>query len=91
MNRKCKDNENSEAFSFELPITSNGLFFGNALVEGFGCKENGKVEADIDNVIYENVEMKPFLEWTGGMSKIYAAAKNQVEAIFEEKEQLEIA
>lgn len=87
--RKC--NQGAEPFTFEMPLNKNGLFVGNLLVEGFGCKANGKYEADVDNVFYNNVEIKPVLEVLGGMNQIDAAAANHVESMFEEKEQLELA
>lgn len=84
--KKC--NHGAEPFSFEMPLTKNGQFFGNLLIEGFGCKENGKCSADIDNVFFENVEVKPLLEVFGGMNEIDAAAKNHVQSMFQVPELL---
>lgn len=81
MNRKC--NQGAESFTFEMPLNSNGLFVGNLLVEGFGCKQNGRCVADIDNVFYNNIEIKPILEVLGGMVQIDAAAENHVQSMFE--------
>jgi hypothetical protein len=89
MNRKC--NHGAEPFTFEMPLTSNGLFIGNLLVEGFGCKQNGKCNADIDNVFYNNVEIKPVLEVLGGMAAIDAAAENHVQSMFEPVKELAVA
>ena len=80
--KKC--NPGALPFSFEMPLTKNGLFFCNLLVEGFGCKEDGKFNADVDNVLYDNVEIKPILEVFGGMKEIDAAAENHVQSMFEE-------
>lgn len=82
--RKC--NQGAVPFTFEMPLNKNGLFFGNLLIEGFGCKENGKYNADIDHVFFENTEIKPVLEVLGGMAEIDAAATNHVESMLEEKE-----
>lgn len=82
--KKC--NHGATPFSFEMPLTKNGLFFGNLLVEGFGCKENGKFNADVDNVLYNNVEIKPVLEVFGGMNEVDAAAENHVTEMLSELE-----
>lgn len=84
--RKC--NHGAEPFTFEMPLNKNGLFIGNLLVEGFGCKENGKCNADVDNVFYNNIEIKPVLEVLGGMAMIDAAASNHVESMFQEEKEL---
>lgn len=81
MSRNCKPG--AESFTFEMPLNSNGLFIGNLLIEGFGCKENGKCNADIDHVFYENLDIKPVLEVLGGMTEIDAAATNHVKSMFE--------
>ena len=87
--RKC--NQGALPFTFEMPLTRNGLHVGDLLVEGFGCKENGKFNADIDNVFFNNIEIKPILEVLGGMDQIDAAAENHVESMFEEEKELAIA
>lgn len=84
--RKC--NPGAEPFTFEMPLNKNGLFIGNLLVEGFGCKQHGKSNADIDNIFYNNVDIKPMLEVLGGMEQIDAAAENHVKSMFEEPELL---
>jgi len=89
MSRKCK--QGAEPFTFEMPLTKNNLFIGNLLVEGFGCKENGRFNADIDQVFYNNIEIKPVLEVLGGMSQIDAAAENHVESMLQEAKVLAIA
>lgn len=89
MSRKC--NHGAESFTFEMPLNSNGLFIGNLLVEGFGCKENGKFNADIDNVFFDNVDIKPVLEKLGGMDQVDAAAANHVQSMFTEEKHLAIA
>lgn len=78
---KC--NQGAEPFTFEMPLIRNGLRVGDLLVEGFGCKQHGKCVADIDNVFFNNIEIKPILEVLGGMEQIDAAAENHVESMFE--------
>lgn len=78
---KC--NPGAEPFTFEMPLNINGLLIGNLLVEGFACQDGGKAVADIDNVFYNNEDIKPVLEVLGGMGPVDAAAENHVQSMFE--------
>ncbi|HEY8690558.1 MAG TPA: hypothetical protein VIM07_15080 [Chitinophagaceae bacterium] len=84
MSRKRKCNHGSIYFRFELPLTSEGVFFDNLTIDGYGCQnEEGKPEADIDSVEFQGVEVKPLLEIVGGMREIDAAAADHVRGLFE--------
>lgn len=91
--KKCK--HNTVHFRFDMPVNDGRLFCGNLSVEGFGCLEHGKPNADIDSVEYEGVDIKPVLELLGGMEKIDAAATSHVAGLFEdtqiEKQELQYA
>lgn len=80
-NRKC--NHGSVYFRFELPLTSQGVFFDNLTIDGYGCQEEGKSHADIDSVDFRGVEVKPLLEILGAMQEIDAAAEDHVKGLFE--------
>lgn len=85
--QKCK--QGSTYFRFELPLTSEGVFFDNLTVDGYGCQdESGKPQADIDSVEFQGVEVKPLLEILGGMKDIDAAAADHVNGLFEESQVL---
>ena len=79
---KCKPG--STYFRFELPLTSEGVFFDNLTVDGYGCQDDeGKPQADIDSVEFQGVEVKPLLEILGGMKDIDVAAEEHVKGLFE--------
>lgn len=84
MNRKCT--HNTRHFTFEMPVNQTGRFCGTLTVEGFGCQQGHKFNADIDSVEYEGLEIKPVLELLGGMDQIDAAAENHVKEMFTELE-----
>lgn len=84
MSRKRKCTHGSVYFRFELPLTSEGVFFDNLTIDGYGCRNlNGMAEADIDSVEFQGVEVKPLLEILGGMHEIDAAAEDHVRGLFE--------
>ena len=86
--RKCK--HGSIYFRFDLPLTSEGVFFDNLTIDGYGCIENGKPCADIDSVEYRGVEVKPLLEIFGTMHEVDSSAADHVKGMFEIS-QLELA
>lgn len=73
----------AKPFSFELPVTDGKIGFGNVTVEGFACKEHGRVSADIDRVWFESSDIKPVLEMYAGMGTIDHAALAHVKQMFE--------
>jgi hypothetical protein len=76
MSKKCKGQ--AEHFSFQMEVNPSGMNCGFLNIEGFGCIENGKANADIDSVEYEGTEIKPVLELLGGMYGIDTAAEQYV-------------
>lgn len=81
MSRKCT--HNTRHFRFDMPVNPDGIFCGNVTVEGYGCIQGNKYNADIDSVEYEGTEIKPVLELLGGMEMIDAAAENHVHSMFQ--------
>ena len=79
--KNCKNR--TRHFVFDMPVNNEGVFCGNMTIEGFGCKRNGHVDADIDSIEYEGTEIKPVLEMMGGMELIDATARNHVSQLFE--------
>jgi len=66
-----------------MPLTSEGVFFDNITIDGYGCNDEGKPQADIDSIEFRGVEVKPLLEILGGMKEIDAAAEDHVKGLFE--------
>jgi len=73
-----------------MPVNQEGINCGYLTVEGYGCFEDGKYNADIDSVEYEGTEIKPVLELLGGMKKIDDKAEEHVKELFAES-QLQLA
>jgi len=83
MPRQHKHNHGSIYFRFDFPLTSQGVFFDNLTIDGYGCIEHGQPQADIDSIEYRGVEVKPLLEIMGGMQQVDAAATDHVRGLFE--------
>lgn len=81
-NKKCT--HDTIQFMFDMPVNQTGIFCGNLTIEGFGCQQGHRYNADIDSVEYEGTEIKPVLELLGGMAKIDAAAEAHVKELFTE-------
>ncbi len=83
MGRIIKCRHGSIYFRFDMPLTSEGVFFDNLTIDGYGCVVNGRPQADIDSVEYRGVEVKPLLEILGGMHQVDSAAFDHVKRLFE--------
>lgn len=80
-NRKCK--HGAIYFRFDYPLSSQGVFFDNLTIDGYGCMEGGIAREDVDSVEYRGTEVKPLLEIFGGMHEIDGAAAAHVKELFE--------
>lgn len=76
----------SRHFMFELPQHSpTGIYLHTLTVEGWGCKKDGYIDADIDKVYLHNEDVKPLLEINGGMILIDQAATEYVRSMYRTK------